>query len=146
MNVKDGGNGQNLRTYDDTGDHMFYTTLLVFERKVQGTIRVEPKLSASQRKYVDSRMRTAQKRRLERGEEEEGTSTTTNDDVPFIGYEKFNEIEFDDIDIARWSSIRYGRYLKDEDEPMFVRSILNEGGLNSFFFGIAPDEIDDDSY
>lgn len=140
MNVKDCGgihsprmgNGEIMGEYDDSGDKMFYTTLLVFERRITGTI--------STSKNVQSR---------------EG-----NEDAPFAGYETFDEIESDEIKIGSWSSMHKSKnitydgketycinrytWLKEEDEAMFVRNILNEGGLRSMFVGKAADEVDDD--
>ena len=138
INIKDGGTNRML-FYDDSGDKMFFTTLLVFERTVEGT----PKWSTkSGNKYIQSRQRTEAKRKAA------DISQTNNPDkevVPFVGYDTFTEIESDDISITRWSSMENGtigyNWLKEEDEAMFVSNIINEGGLRSMFVGKIAEEV-----
>ena len=101
----------------------FFATLLVFRRVVSGT-----------------RTSTAS-----------STKRSRNDEEIFVGYNTFSEIEYDEIDVCKWapleavSSSWYGACLKDEDNEMFVGSILNEGGLRGMFVGRSPSQSDSDS-
>jgi len=105
-------------------DHMYFATLLVFQRTVCGK-------------------RTSDKKLL--------SKRTRRDEEVFVGYDTFSEIEIDDIHICKWSPLEkdgrgwYGSFLKGEDEDMFAGGIVNEGGLRKMFVGRTPSASNSES-